>query len=410
MAIEKLTPTKCKSAKGTDSWLGDGDGLYLRVRTDSKTWVLRYEHDGKRSKVNLGRFPDMSPTLAREKAQELRTGLVNGQLPGKKRSPAVPTTLQQLFDLWLATLSRKTTTAEASTFKLHVAPTLGHRPPGDIRRTDIVQVLDAARDNGLTRTCGIILRDLRAMYQYAALRDWVPGDPTAGLKQGIWQGKGETGTRVLADEELASLEARMKASGLEPVWRACAWLLLATGNRQGETLMSKQSYVTGNTWLLPGAITKNGLDHPVHLSPFALRQLAIIIKAAENKAWLFPHGTSPDKPVYEKSLTTLLSNRQLQPTHAKWDTMSPAVRQSLLKIDTKPETLPTLDTWSPHDLRRTAATRMRRLRVKPDVVDACLNHQESDELKRTYQIYEPTDEMREAWQLLGDYLDTIHNE
>ena len=61
--------------------------------------------------------------------------------------------------------------------------------------------------------------------------------------------------------------------------------------------------------------------------------------------------------------------------------------------------------WTPHDLRRTAATNMAELVALPDVVEKCLNHTEVAKVKRIYkcaQYYEGP--MREAWKLLGSRL------
>ena len=60
--------------------------------------------------------------------------------------------------------------------------------------------------------------------------------------------------------------------------------------------------------------------------------------------------------------------------------------------------------WTPHDLRRTAATTMAELGALPDVVEKCLNHAEVGKLKRIYQRAKYEDPMRKAWALLGSRL------
>jgi len=64
--------------------------------------------------------------------------------------------------------------------------------------------------------------------------------------------------------------------------------------------------------------------------------------------------------------------------------------------------------WTPHDLRRTAATMMQSLRVSPDVIDRCQNHALlGSKVRRHYLHYDYADEKREAWRLLGERLDVI---
>jgi len=64
--------------------------------------------------------------------------------------------------------------------------------------------------------------------------------------------------------------------------------------------------------------------------------------------------------------------------------------------------------WTPHDLRRTAATMMQALRVSPDVIDRCQNHVLPGSLvRRHYLHHDYADEKREAWRLLGERLESI---
>jgi hypothetical protein len=64
--------------------------------------------------------------------------------------------------------------------------------------------------------------------------------------------------------------------------------------------------------------------------------------------------------------------------------------------------------WTPHDLRRTAATMMQMLGIQPDVIDRCQNHvMPGSKVRRHYMHYDFADEKREAWQRLGEKLDSI---
>ena len=65
--------------------------------------------------------------------------------------------------------------------------------------------------------------------------------------------------------------------------------------------------------------------------------------------------------------------------------------------------------WTPHDLRRTAATTMAELGALPDVVEKCLNHVEVGKVKRIYQRAQYERPMREAWKLLGSRLTLLQN-
>ena len=64
----KLSAVEVTKAKGP-AVLHDGGGLYLRVSaTGAKSWVFRFQLDGKRRDMGLGPFPDISLAEARGKA------------------------------------------------------------------------------------------------------------------------------------------------------------------------------------------------------------------------------------------------------------------------------------------------------------------------------------------------------
>lgn len=64
--------------------------------------------------------------------------------------------------------------------------------------------------------------------------------------------------------------------------------------------------------------------------------------------------------------------------------------------------------WTPHDLRRTAATMMQRLGVVPDIIDRCQNHQmPGSRVRRHYLHHDFADEKRDAWDRLGAELERV---
>lgn len=66
--------------------------------------------------------------------------------------------------------------------------------------------------------------------------------------------------------------------------------------------------------------------------------------------------------------------------------------------------------WTPHDLRRTAATMMQALGVLPDIIDRCQNHVlAGSRVRRHYLHHDYADEKREAWAKLGEKLNLILN-
>ena len=66
----KLSAVEVTKAKGP-AVLHDGGGLYLRVSAaGAKSWVFRFQLEGKRRDMGLGPFPDISLAEARAKATD----------------------------------------------------------------------------------------------------------------------------------------------------------------------------------------------------------------------------------------------------------------------------------------------------------------------------------------------------
>jgi hypothetical protein len=64
--------------------------------------------------------------------------------------------------------------------------------------------------------------------------------------------------------------------------------------------------------------------------------------------------------------------------------------------------------WTPHDLRRTAATTMQALGISLDVIDRCQNHVlPGSKVRRHYLHHDYANEKRDAWAKLGSRIDDI---
>src|SRR5689334_25120818 len=81
----KLSAVAVTKTKGP-AVLHDGGGLYLRVSgTGTKSWVFRFQLDGKRRDMGLGPYPDVSLAAARDKAAAHRKQRHDGTDPLEAR-------------------------------------------------------------------------------------------------------------------------------------------------------------------------------------------------------------------------------------------------------------------------------------------------------------------------------------
>lgn len=435
MTKNLLTLAEVQNAKpaNKDYLLGDGDGLHLRVaQNGTKTWLYIYSLRGNRRKYTIGRFPTISLADARKTAGEARGYIASGihPLDAKRTAEAetkakelaaqfgkAPRTVNELFAKWaedfLANSHSDKGDYVKSLYARHAAPLLGELQLKDLRTRHVVKVLDDARAKGVTRTCGMLLSNLRQLFVYGVQREWIQGDPTVGLKAANWDGNAVEEERHFDDVELHEFAKVLRESTLPLQWKYAIKLILATGNRGGETLNAPMENInlTTATWLIPTNLQKKTnrkqppLPHLVDLSPFAVAQITGLIelyrKKAEKKkvefvmpSHLFPSGGVNHGHADEKTLTKVVYARQLdEPLKGK----TPDYED--LKVSG--------GQWSPQDLRRSTATLMGELGIASDVIDRCQNRVQTNKIKRTQQHQELRMEMKHAWLTVGEKLSEI---
>jgi integrase len=146
-------------------------------------------------------------------------------------------------------------------------------------------------------------------------------------------------------------------------------------------------------WNIPKENSKNGKTHNIFLSDFAINQFTVLKQYAKSDTWIFTNRDGSSH-VCEKSITKQIGGRQSQ------NILSNRSKDNQALILTGGK-------WTPHDLRRTGATLMGNLGIAPDIIEKCLNHTEENKVKRIYQRQKLENEQAEAWQKLGEYLNTL---
>lgn len=306
MATKLLTNTEVKNARSSsENLLADGDGLYLRVRPTGKDWLLIYSYDGKRRKQGLGSYPLITLEMARSKAQESKRQLSEGIEPKAARQRALEAkraaaaadaarlTVQGLFEEWSRRelRSRKDSGAEIRrAFEKDVLPSLGARYADEIRRRDVVGVLDAVKERGVTRYANLLLQHLRQMFRFAAVREIVTGDPTFGLTKRDVGGQEVERDRHLSEKEISLLAAQLPLANLGIGAEVSLWIMLSTLCRVGEISRARIEDIDLDemTWTIPAEHSKNGEAHLIHLSSFAMAQFKRLLQPTSATAWVLP--------------------------------------------------------------------------------------------------------------------------
>jgi len=412
MALNLLTHKQLLSAKDTDKQtaLHDGGGLYFVIHGSRRSWVFMYRvSKTKQRRMGLGSWPEVSLAKARELADEARRLRASGVDPldareakadeeQKAKEKAKTNTVRTLAFEWankdLVTRNDGGQNALRSLEK-DAFGTIGTMAPEDVRPSHILEIVDAMKARGVTRTTSAVFSELRQLFRWATVRELIPKDPTYGLDKSKVCAPSPPRQRVLTDAEIVWLAGRIETA-IDHRALLLFLLLLSTGNRIGETLLAQWSEIDWDKkeWLIPKEHRKGNTRHPatdhlVMLSDFALATLVSIKAEAGDSHLLFPGANA-------RGMTKFFTDRQTDP--------ATATRRGR-RLTT--ELLPTGGHWTPHDIRRTVRTLLARLGVDRDVAEKCIGHAESDRIVATYNVHDYAAEKHEAMDKLGGFLEGL---
>jgi integrase len=377
-------------------------GLFLRVTAEAKTWAFRFTcpTTGKRQRLTGPRYPDLGLADAREWAEGLRKLLAKGINPieakRQERTEAPKKTFKALSDRYLAEHAsrfKKSADADDRNLRLHVLPHWGERGYAGITRADIIELIEGLIAANKPILANRVQALISRVFSFAVDSALIATNPAARLKKRA----PETAlTRTLADHEL-----RLFWSAIDnpPVSRPVAIALrlaLVTGLRAGEVAGITRSEILDledpdkAAIEIAGTRVKNGRDHLVPLSPIARQLVLEAANLAGDDAYLFPARNGD-------------GDAGLDP-HALAKAMSRFATDLPDSDNTK--------SWkanpvTPHDLRRTLATRLSALGVPKEDRLAVLNHVDAGVHAKHYDKYERAKEKRVALSIWANALADI---
>jgi integrase len=357
-----------------------GNGLYLVVQatTAVKSFAGRYRYLGKSKKLTLGRWPAVTLAAARRDWATALHGLAQGCDPAAARegaklkaAAAQADTVVAVCEEYLKREGKRLRTADqrVSILQRLVYPAIGDRPVGDLKRSEIVRLMDKIEDASGQRMADVTLAVLRRILFWHAARtdDFVPPFVRGMARQRAAEHRR---SRILDDDELRRLWIAT-ADG-QPFSSFIRFLLLSTA-RRGEAAGLKRSEVDANgIWTLPAARSKSKLEIIRPLSGAAQEVLAAQPRVGD---YVFATGG----PL-----------RNFSGPKRKLDVVS-GVRD-----------------WHLHDLRRTSRSLLSRSGIAPDVAERCLGHA-LPTIRATYDRHRYVDEMAHAFEALAALIERIVN-
>jgi len=405
-------------------------GFGIRIHpSGTMTFFYLYKVDGQRRFMTLGNYPATSLKKAREdyqaelaKVKALRRGSKDGVDPvqeiKRQKRERIDTEKQrieneqkELAALTVEALATDYIKLYAEKFKRSwerdeqilnrdVLPLWGKRKAEGIKRTDVVSLLNGIVSRNAPIMANNTFAVIRKMFNWAVEKGKLESTPCKGLK--LPSPKVER-DRVLSEKEIKILWESIDRNDLNMsvgIKRALK-LILVTAQRPGEVIGIHAKEIDGKWWTLPAGRSKNGREHRVYLTSTAIA----LIGDTKNIGYIFKTPlTEKDKSIGETALPIAVMRSLKYP-------VSDDKGDPLYTKDGKTVTENRLgvDQFTPHDLRRTAATFMSQLGFMDEVIDSVLNHKKKG-IINTYNKNKYDKEKQQALEAWERKLLSIVNE
>jgi integrase len=349
-------------------------GLVLRITAKGvKSWAIRYSpKGGQQQRASFGTYPAIKLSAARERAKDIAAAAAKGiDLPAQeKRQRAAesqaanrPQTVRDLLDEYIerhCKVRQRNWLLVERMFNAHVKPAIGKTALAELRRADIVELLDDLQnEKGFRAQVNRVRSQIVAALNWAVEREYLDANPAAAVKRRkLLEGSRE---RVLTDVELRAIWRA--TDKLTDPSRSFVRALILTGQRRNEVRCMRWGEIDQEraVWLLPGSRNKSTRDHEVPLAPAMVALLDGLRRRGP--------------PVFTVDGTKPYAGHQ----------SAKAVLDHTSGVHG----------WTYHDVRRTVATGMAGLHLPQDTIERVLNHAKPT-LVATYNRHHHLDQKRAA--------------
>lgn len=338
------------------------------------TFIYVYQFEGRNRRMTLGTYPSLTLSEARKKHAEARELFLKGIDPGaitqtakeeRKASPTVAELAEEYMEKW-AKARKKSWKEDERMLNHDVISAWGRRKAKDITRRDVIILLDQIVERGSPIAANRTLCVVRKMFNFALSRDIIQTTPCAAIARPAEENRRD---RIFTTDETRIFWDRLEIAHMDIGSKLALKLQLLTAQRCGEVSGApwNEFDLVDGWWTIPPERAKNKMTHRVPLSKMTKDLLAEIKKVSGDSPWLFP-SPRRGKPIGETALAH-------------------AVKKNLPVFGIPP--------FTPHDLRRTAASHMTSIGIPRLVVAKILNHAESG-VTAVYDRHSYDQEKRQA--------------
>lgn len=366
----------------------DRDAMSVRVTPKGKiTFQIRFRHEGRHARIDIGSYPAVSLKDARERAVQIKGLIEQGIDPRverqlqKHQATAANLSLIELFGQWndkYLERSKRSHNEIRRSFEIHVFDHLGELPADRLTMGHWLSVLEPLADDK-PAIAAKILANAKQMMVWAVRRQLCVNNTVANIDPSDdLHLEFVPKDRVLADDEIAMLWRAIMRSRMSIRNRIFLQLCMIYGCRSGELRATEKHHIdrVSMVWTIPpenhkmGEKTGKPIVRPIIPETLQLFDLAATLN---DTAYMF---------VSTRDKASLISRGAL--LGLPYDIISYLEREEDVKMPH----------WSLHDLRRTMRTNMSSL-AEPHIAEIMLGHA-LPLMWRTYDKHDYLDEQRQA--------------
>ena len=371
-----------------DWWDSSFPGFGMRVSFGGrKVWQVMYRHGNRKRRMKLGPYPALSLADARELAiAALRDAALGKDPAAAKKAERMAGTFKELASEYMEQYAKKEKRSwkkDQSMLDHDILPAIGTLKAKDVTRLDIIRLLDSTKNRGAPVMANRVHEVVRRVYSWGMARD---DNMLVNPAVGIERHKEQAREVVLKDDEIKNLWETLdnEAAIVEVPFK----LQLLTAQRGGEIKHMRRSDIgveqDGLWWTIPGEFSKNGKTHRV---PLPDQAAAVLLKLAgvETVDEFLSSEMAPDW-VFASQLT-------YGPLANIWKPVTGLRKNTGIE-------------FTPHDLRRTAASKMTGMGISRLTVGKILNHSDPS-VTSIYDRHSYDAEKRQALAAWGQRLTEI---
>ena len=362
--------------------------LFLNVTQTSKAFLFIYEKDKKQKSITLGKYPSLSLSDARRKADELREQIAKGLDPQLEKQEN-ELSFNQVASLWLKTQEKRGLATFKKSIKArvenHLLPRLAQRKIKDLKRNELVELiknleLKDKRGDGYetkSKTFGILKNILKFVSIEGLIDDYT--SPLADLEfSDFFKDKHEVAHhRFITDTtQLQSFLTAINSYKNELIKSALKFGIY-TALRSANVRKLRWEWLDFSKKLI--TIPANEMKMKREFILPMSSQVEAILKSMDKMGELvFSHNEKP---------------------------MSDSTLNKAIKI------LGFGKAQDFHGLRGLFSTTLNELstthKLSAEIIELCLAHEQKDTVRSAYNHALRLDEKRELMQFWADYIDSL---